>query len=273
MSVIFLIILGFVMSFSLVYSHEGLEDNNVEDDHELESSLYDFLMKSNLIIILISGGIVLFFVLLSLHSKKKSKKLKLFLFLGIIIPIILSTTYSAVSTIFLNTVSSTKGPVHWHADFEIWACGEKYELIDPQGISNRVGSPVFHEHNDNRMHVEGVVMNKEDAKLHHFFEFIDGELSNDRLRIITNRGTLEKTNWEQCPDGRIGNIQVFVYRTKNAKYFQEKIHNYEDYVLSPYQTVPPGDCIIIDFDEEKPMTEHICTTYRLAIERGELSGG
>ncbi len=28
----------------------------------------------------------------------------------------------------------------------------------------------------------------------------------------------------------------------------------------------------IEFDEEKPRTEHICTTYKDAIERGELSG-
>ena len=54
--------------------------------------------------------------------------------------------------------------------------------------------------------------------------------------------------------------------------YVQKIDNFPEYVLSPYSQIPPGDCIIIEFSEEKQTTEHICETYKVAVQRGELSG-
>lgn len=242
--------------------HEGLPENMQEGIH-----------KNALTVILIAGSIAAIFVLISIFHKKQSKKLKVFLFLAIVIPILLATLYSAASTVYLNIISETKGPVHWHADFEVWACDEMLDLTDPQGISNRVGSPMFHEHNDNRIHVEGVVKDVEDVGLGRFFEFIGGELHRDHFMLPTNKGAVEKSNGDLCPDG-YGKMQAFVFKTdeKTKTYTQEKIDDFEEYMLSPYSMIPPGDCIIIEFAPEKSRTGHICTTYRLAIERGELSG-
>ena len=49
------------------------------------------------------------------------------------------------------------------------------------------------------------------------------------------------------------------------------MENFDDHILAPYSNIPPGDCIIIEFDTEKEKTEHICETYKVAIERGDLS--
>lgn len=261
---LFLILLILIL-FSLplfIYAH------GEEDETKNTESL---ITKSALISIILAGIISGVVVILAISIKKKTKILKLFLFFGIIIPIILATLYSAGSTIYLNFISVTKGPIHWHADYEIWACGQMLELIDPTGISNRIGTPVFHEHNDNRIHVEGVVLNPEDVELGKFFKFVGGQLHKEHFMLPTNNGVVEKNNGDTC-NGKNGKIQVFVYKTKNGRYTQEKIEDFEEYVLSPYPNIPPGDCIIIEFDEEKPKTEHICTTYRIAIQRGELSG-
>lgn len=225
-----------------------------------------------------AGTIAIALVLIALFWKKKTEEAKTLLFLGIALPILFATIYSAGSTIYLNLASHTKGPVHWHADYEIWDCGSKIDLVRPEGISNRVGSAVFHEHNDNRIHVEGVVVDKAEVDLHNFFETIGGMLSKSALYLPTDNGFAEIKEGDLC-NGREAKLQVFLYKAinpddaKNWVFEQQKLEDFENYVLAPYSNVPPGDCIIIEFDEEKEKTGHICETYNSAMSRGELSGG
>ena len=54
---------------------------------------------------------------------------------------------------------------------------------------------------------------------------------------------------------------------------QEKLTDYEDYILAPQSLVPPGDCIIIEFDKYKESTDNLCESYRIALERGDLYRG
>ena len=118
--------------------------------------------------------IIAVFVILTVLVKEKGETLKKILFGGIVLPVIIVTIFLVGSTIYLNLSSATGGPVHWHADFQVWNCGQKVDLVDPQGLSNKVGTATFHEHNDNRIHVEGVVINQSDASLGNFFKFIGG---------------------------------------------------------------------------------------------------
>lgn len=195
-------------------------------------------------------------------------------FLAIIIPVILSTAYLAIDTINLNLISETGGPIHWHADFEIWACDQKIQLASPDNIlDNKVGTPILHHHSDDRMHVEGTLLNIQEADLFEFFRVIDGEILTDRFRINTVDGSKSWINGDICPDGNPGTLQVFVYKTNGSIYTQEKLLDAPEYVPSPFINVPPGDCIIIDFDSEiKDKTDHICTSYAVAIENGEIYG-
>ena len=228
-------------------------------------------------IIMVASILVTSIVILAIISKTKFHNHKRILFLMLFVPIIVATFYVAGTTIYLNSISITKGPVHWHADFEVWNCGEKIDLLDPRGLSNRIGTPVFHEHNDNRMHVEGVVVKKEDVSLQEFFRVVGGTLTKAYLEISTNQGKIFLQEGNLC-NGKEGEIQVFVYKVTNPEeqgnwiYTQEKIENFTDYILSPYAHVPPGDCIIIEFDQKKEKTEQLCATFRTVINRGELRG-
>jgi len=266
--IIFFIVL--LLLFSISFAH-------VEDEEE-SKDLGETLKSKSGTYILIASIIVGILILFALYNKEKDEKTKIFLFVGIVVSIILATAYSAGSTIYLNLISETQGPVHWHADFEIWNCGKKIDLIDPSGLSNKVGTPVFHEHNDDRIHVEGVVVEKKDVDLHNFFNIVGGSLSDNYLTVPIDNDIVEVKNGDLC-NGQEGKLQVFLYQvnnpesTKNWIFEQKKLQNFEDYILSPYSQIPPGDCIIIEFDAEKEKTEHICETYKVATKRGDLSGG
>ena len=262
-----------LLSLSLVMAH-----GDEVDEHEEELTINsEETQQQSLKIILIAGGIAIVLVIGAILHGNLQERGKWILFLGIAIPIVIATLFSAGSTIYLNVISSTKGPVHWHTDFEIWKCGEKIDLKDPTGLSNRLGSAVFHEHGDDRLHVEGVVVNPRDASLHNFFDFIGGELSLNKLLVPTNEGFLTALDGERC-NGQPGKLQVFVYSignpddNKNWIYQQKKIDDFTDYILAPYPGVPPGDCIIIEYDVDKPLTDKLCSSYALAVEQGELRG-
>ncbi len=253
------LILLLVILLTNVFAH-GQEIE--KQDYSLQLSAGSFIL-------------ILLLIIYSLHKDKLKKNEKTILFSLMVLITLTTTFYLSYSTISLNMNSITKGPVHWHADFEFWACGEKLDLIDPEGFFNRVGSPVYHEHNDNRIHVEGVVTDLKDINLHEFFEQVDAEIEKDRWMFINHNN--EKLNIDKC-NGKKAFTQVFLLKvinpenTKNWVYNQEKLEDYDNYVISPYTAVPPGDCIIIEFDERKEKTKHSCESYKTSIRKGELSG-
>ena len=245
-----------------------------QDDSWLDEGVK--LKNQALSVIMVTSILVTALMILAIISKQKFRNHKKMLFLLMIIPIIVATLYAAGTTIYLNKMSESGGPVHWHADFEIWNCGEKVDLLDPSGLSNRFGTPVFHEHNDFRIHVEGVVIKTADVSLENFFNVIGGVLTQESLGIPTDDGLIYLKDGDLCK-GKPGKVQVFAYKTINPEehgkwiYTQRKVENYA-YYIAPYAHVPPGDCIIIEFDQEKEQTDKICTTYQAAINRGELHG-
>lgn len=228
-------------------------------------------LKQNAFQFIILAAIVVGITVLVMltYGQPKTDKWKKIFFLGIVVPIVLSTVYLAGITIYANVTSTTGGPVHWHADLEIWKCNTTIDLKDPVGLTNRLGSPVFHEHGDQRIHVEGVVSNYEEISLHRFFESIGGALNHDKVVVPTNEGLVVAENGELCA-GQPGKVQVFAYAAQDDGFTQRKVD--EKYVISPYSSVPPGDCVIVEFDREKQKTDKICKTYARARERGELHG-
>lgn len=196
----------------------------------------------------------------------------------IVVSVLLITGYLIWSTIAINIKSVTKGPVHYHGDFQIWNCGKLVDLIDPKGWDNKVGIPLLHEHNDGRIHVEGPVLDYKDITLGKFVEVVGGQFTNSALVVPVNGGTENLADGMVC-NGEIGNLQVFVYKqslpsddgkTQGKAYHQEKLTNPSAYVLSPSSKVPPGDCIIIELDKPKDKTDKICAFYKIARDKGEL---
>ncbi len=228
-----------------------------------------------LTLIYIASSVSGLFVLIALFTIRKLSEIqKMAVFALIALPVLIATVYFVFTTVSANITSLSGGPVHWHADYEVWACGEKIDIMDPEGFSNRIGSPVIHDHGDNRIHIEGVVQLIKDASLHSFFRSIGGSLTDTGIDVPTNQGIVKYVNGDLCQDGRPGALQAFVHKTANGKMVSEKLADFSEYVISPESQVPPGDCVIIEFTTEPTnKTDKLCASYVAAINKGDLNGG
>lgn len=209
----------------------------------------------------VSGTVSAIFLFLALLRPRSTERSSWILFLGITLPIAVATFFLIGSTVYLNVTSVTKGPVHWHADLLIIDCGNEVDLRNPRGLSNRIGTPLLHEHGDDRIHVEGVVMEYKDVSLPAFFRSIGGNLTNDHLVVPTNNGPVVRSNGERCPDGKSGQVQVFIYRTVVGVVSQIKLQDVTSFTIAPQSAVPPGDCVIVEFGPEKERTDIRCQRY------------
>ncbi|MBI3037384.1 hypothetical protein HYY73_06585 [Candidatus Woesearchaeota archaeon] len=267
-----------IASFILTLVGFAAAHGDAPDGHEEEvGTMLDESIRQNTLLAVFAGSALLaILVAAAIFVKRKKRKasplLLHLLFWPIIGIIVCVTAYVAGSTIYLNVVSETGGPVHWHADYEIWKCGEQHQLADPEGFSNRVGETVLHEHNDNRMHIEGVVVDYGDVSISSFFRSVGGELRNGWLALPTSHGLSTMKDGDSCGDGS-GTLQVFVWKTADGRAVQEKLDSYVDYVPSPHGNVPPGDCIIFEFDSAvKEKTERMCESYEVALKLGKVTG-
>ena len=272
----------------------------------LEGSVNSFSVK----VTLIAAAVLCFLLLVSVwtvHNKNK-KQFKKPLFTAIAAAVVIPTLLLMGSTVYVNTVADSKGPVHWHADIEFWVCGQEIEFRDPyQFLSNKIGTPSLHEHDDKRIHLEGVVFDENaDATLGKFMEVTGGSITTTSLTIPTNtqifendldgdqpfgdkqtvesfkkldsngRNVVSVQNNYQCGDYRMqkGQLQVFLIRQNNDDtYTQTKLDDPADYVSRKETAVPPGDCLIVDFDTPRERTQHLCEQYGLRdIKRCEEFG-
>ena len=226
------------------------------------------------LVLLFSSLIIGALLIVALLKKEQSEWLKLFLFAGIVGAAAFATVYLTAYTIMENQRSATGGPVHWHADFEIYSCGQPVKLKNPSGLSNRIGTPLLHEHGDGRIHVEGTVGNLKDVALGKFFESLGGKLTNNLLLLPTDQGEFAMQNWQDCPgETTKPALQIFVYKIAGREIIQEKLLDLAGYILTPASKIPPGDCLIIEFGPPKAKTDKMCTFYKLAIQNGDYQYG
>lgn len=246
-------------------------------------------------VVLVSSIALFILVLIAGITKNKYAHLRLPLFLLMTFTIVASTGTLFASTIYLNTHSDSGGPVHWHADFEAWACGTQLELRNPSGaLSNKVGTPTLHEHDDQRIHLEGVVVDTNtDATLGHFMNVVGGSISEELMNVPVDSSIFEDeidgdsvatsdntnidrfiksdslglksfvgTRGETC-GGEKAVPQVFVYRFNkdDDTYSQTKLSTPGSYVIRDESVVPPGDCIIMEFAPVKSRTDKLCEQY------------
>lgn len=235
--------------------------------------LEDTIRANSLDVSIIGFLTIAILIGLSKWYEDRIEKYKGILF-GVIVFIALTSTFYLVgATVYLNNSSQTKGPVHWHADFEIWRCGQQIQLKSPSDfLSNKIGTAVFHEHGDKRIHVEGAVVDLQDVTLGNFFKVIGGNFDNTEVSVPINAipYTTNLRDTASCDSGVVGRLQVFLYKFQGDRIVQEKLSNPKDYILSPQTQVPPGDCIIIELDAMKDRTEKMCKSYEVAIKTGKF---
>lgn len=204
-----------------------------EEIHETATENFFHQFNITTVIALAIVALLACTIMLLTYKDSLDENQKIIIF-GIIAVVALSSTgYLIGNTVYLTLTSWSKGLIHWHADFEIWICDEKAVLPDPTGLANRVGTEEIHHHGDYRIHLEGVMKEREDATLGNFFDAIDVPFSNGRV--------MNMDNGDYCPDGKKGSVKMFI----NEKLYEG---NYRDYVISPYSQVPPGDVIKIVFE-------------------------
>lgn len=240
MKKIFLILCA-ILAIALVSAHTETSEKSIH-------------WEDPIIYIKLSGSILVFFSVLFIFKKEFSEKEKKIYFTLMVAPVILSTLFLAGSTIYENITSITKGPVHWHADYQVWVCGERLDLVNPKFPRNKIGTPLFHEHDDDRIHIEGTVMQLEDVNLENYFRVIGGKLEQGYMAYPTTEGMVEVKDNDLCPDGTSGTLRVYI----NGQRFE----NYQEHILYPHAYVPPGDCIILVFDNSSEMN-YICESWQV----------
>ena len=206
---------------------------------DLEQDISRLGIRTALIASAIMIGVSLLAVLL-----KKRKSLKLPLFLVLAVTLVSSTFILFGGTVYLNMKSESGGPVHWHTDIEFWACGAELELRDPSGLlSNKIGTSSFHEHNDKRIHLEGVVVRKDtDASLKKFMQVTGGYLAEDRIGIPLNS---EKDSWYASAergtiDGDTQSTEGYPIKDPNASLADGSLYGIEETTDGPVQSLANG---------------------------------
>ena len=224
-------------------AEEHAEEDRMEPSEYLPVDPWPLALYAGAFILLVS-----FMAFISRNLTTDAHK-KMF-FILIAVPTVLVTLYMAATTVYLNLASTSGGPVHWHADYEIWACGEKVEHLEDAGLlSNTVGSPVLHHHEDNRIHVEGLVVNKEDIALAKFFKVIGGGLTDSAITLPLEGGAVKTyRNGDLCPDGKPGTLRLYVKEHQTGQFFEST--EIAGYVIKPGFEVPPGDYLKIAFETE-----------------------
>ena len=231
---LFLIIATLALSTNNILSHEGEEEFML--DH---SEIYPLSQLT-----VVGYGSVAFSILILiivLFHKSMNDVIKKTIYILLVVLISSVTLYLIITTLHLNMISLSKGPVHWHADFEIWVCDKEIKLAEPKGLSNKQGVDLMHSHDDNRIHVEGVILDKKQASLGAFFYAVGGSLSSDGLRVPTDNGLFEVHDGDLCNEQP---AKLYVFVNGNL------ISNPSTYVIPPYEKVPPGDRIKFVFTEK-----------------------
>lgn len=262
--------------------------------------LEETINRVSIVTVIVASVLLIILVIMAMKVvKNKKKKLwKAPIFLAIVIVVIGTTLTISGSTVYLNIKSATGGPIHWHADFEIWACGNELELRDPIGaLSNKIGTATYHEHDDKRMHLEGVPVSlPEDASLGKFMNVVGGSIGKDEMVVpLNDNKTFETDQGEEDGDGagapyaeqldlfiktgrdgkaasfitgqkcgdEASEVQVFVYKynEKDKTYSQTKLTDPANYAISGHSEVPPGDCVIFEFSAPKDRTNKLCKQY------------
>jgi len=108
------------------------------------------------------------------------------------------------------------GVDHWHAPYTYYVCGEK-QPPSPTWTGSGV-----HTHGDGIVHIHPFTQSEEGAgaRLTRWFEYGGGKLDGDEIRMPGSDTTHK--NGDECPDGTIGEVQIFVNGAK--------VHDYKRYL-------------------------------------------
>lgn len=120
-----------------------------------------------------------------------------------------------------------------------------------------------------------MVVDYTDVSFGEFFRVIGGELTKRSLTIPTNEGAKNFISGQSCPDNDLpAQLQVFAITAnlQEKTFTQTKLTDPANYQFTRNSRVPPGDCLIVEFETPKDRTDKLCQSYEVAKVTGELLG-
>lgn len=208
---------------------------------------------------------------------------------------LVTVTVLLMTTLLLQTNSDSYGESHRQAEIEFWVCDTE---VFP--ATHQLSSGALFSLDNRRVYMSGFVDTATtDATLGAFMQSIGGDIQSDsvsvplgaepeqwfmpnNLRDGDPQGTmsasylerfiardtaemsiLSLSNSQKCPNDNEGELQVFVYQFNPSTdtYEQRKLTKPEDYVFALGRSVPPTDCIIVEFSPDKQYTDKLCPSY------------
>lgn len=235
--ILFLSIILLSLIIPIIFAHE--EEEGMMEQPSVDPVKQIFFLDSVSVIEWAFAAVLILIIVSIFKGESMTPFGKKIFFVAMVALIAFSTLYLSGETVYRNLISQSGGPIHWHADYEIWVCGEKIELMHSEGLTDKVGSELMHNHNDSRIHIEGTIVDLKDATVGKFFEAIGDKFTNDEIMITSSDGTIiDKHNGDLC-NGKPGSLKFFVNGTPNDKF--------DDYIIKPFSTVPPGDVLRIEY--------------------------
>ncbi len=139
------------------------------------------------------------------------------------------------------------GVDHWHAPYTYYVCGEEQP---PAPTFSGVG---VHTHGGGTIHIHPFQQSEEGAgaRLTKWFGYGGGKLDGDEVRMPGSADTYK--NGDECPDGTIGEVQVFANGVR--------LHDYGSYIPKD------GDLVRIVFgppEEQVQLDDRIVIPEELA---------
>lgn len=224
----------------------------------------------------------------------KTRFVKLPLFTAICFCVLLTTSVLTSTNLYVRFKSDSTGEVVWRSGIEFWACGAELEIVDPSALSNKVGSALLHERDNKQIELTGMVTDKaEDASLTSFMQKIGGSINSTSLNLpVANRifeddsdGDKPSQDGKKMADAFVSSnangqktasfvsgqkcgsetavLQTFVYKfvSGDKSYAQIKLSDPSSYLMGEKESVPPGDCVIVEFAPSKEKTDKLCREY------------
>lgn len=148
----------------------------------------------------------------SLLSKLSVQDILIYGIIGLIPALII---FGVVKGILDAANSFTDTAVHWHASIAYEACGESLDLKD----AGKMG--IIHGHDDDQVHVEGLILKESDIALSNFFKAVNLTITSEQLEDYKNGDVCENT-------GEPGQVAFYVNEEKYENLSQIIIQDKQD---------------------------------------------
>lgn len=245
--------------------------------------------------VVIGSALLIGLVFFLVHHKFELKPI-FFYALGAVMLVV--TSVLLLSTSILQIQSGTAGAAHTQAEIEFWFCGTEVRPLTHKLSGNRRLSqdakrvyvsgftPADDDAGSLRGYVAALGGELQDESLRiPLAAQEDGWTMSEQLRDGDPQGDLDTrfmqrfmirpspdspeetlldiTNGQRCPRSSETELQVFVYSANSDAntYQQHKLDSPSHYLFSPRRSLPPGDCVIVEFDEPKDQTDKLCPSY------------